>query len=40
MSHEFVTSGGEDFSPGLSMRLDYLEFLCNKIVLKCKRDTE
>ena len=36
----FVTSGGEDFDLGPEKRLDHSEFLCSKVLLKNKRDSE
>ena len=36
----FLAPGGEEFSPGPEMRLDCSELLCNKILLKYKRDRE
>ena len=36
----FLVSGGEEFNPGPMMRLDRSEFLCNKALLKYKRDRE
>ena len=35
-----LTSGGEEFSLGPVMRLDRSELLCNKVLLKYKRDRE
>ena len=35
-----LASGGEEFNPGLEMRLDCLELLCNKVLLKYKGDRE
>ena len=35
-----VTSGGEDFDLGSDMRLDYLDLLCSKVLLKYNRDRE
>ena len=35
-----MTSGGEDFDPGSETRLDYLEFLRRKVLLKYNRDRE
>ena len=44
LNHEktlgFLASGGEEFNPGLEMRLDRLELLCNKVLLKYKGDRE
>ena len=37
---EFLASGGEDFNPGPVMRLDHSQLLCNKVLLKYKRDRE
>ena len=36
----FWASGGEDFNPEPETRLDRSELLCNKVLLKCKRDRE
>ena len=36
----FLASGGEEFNPGPETRLDRSEFLCNKVLLKHKRDRE
>ena len=36
----FLASGEEEFNPGPEIRLDCSELLCNKIVLKCKGDSE
>jgi len=36
----FLASGGEEFNPGPVMRLDRSELLCNKVLLKYKRDRE
>ena len=36
----FLASGGEKFSPGPVMRLDRSELLCDKVLLKHKRDRE
>ena len=36
----FLALGGEEFNPGPETRLDRSEFLCNKILLKYKRDRE
>ena len=36
----FSASGGEAFSLGPVMRLDISELLCNKVLLKYKRDRE
>ena len=36
----FLVSGGEEFNPGPEMRLDRSELLCNKVLLKYKRDRE
>ena len=35
-----LASGGEEFNPGPEMRLDPSELLCNKVLLKYKRDRE
>ena len=35
---EFLASGGEEFNPGPVMRLDCSELLCDKVLLKYKRD--
>ena len=35
-----LVSGGEEFNPGPEMRLDPSELLCNKVLLKYKRDRE
>ena len=44
LNHEktpgFFTSGGEEFNPGPEMRLDRSELLCNRVLLKFKRDRE
>ena len=34
----FLASGGEEFNLGPEMRLDCSEILCNKVLLKYKRD--
>ena len=34
----FLASGGEEFDPGLVTGLDHSEFLCNKVLLNCKRE--
>ena len=34
----FLASGGEEFNPGPETRLDSSELLCNKVVLKYKRE--
>ena len=34
----FLASGGEEFDPGPVMRLDRSELLCDKVLLKYKRD--
>ena len=34
----FLASGGEEFNPGPEMRLDRSELLCDKVLLKYKRD--
>ena len=36
----FMSSGGEDFDLGSDMRLDYLDLLCSKVLLKYNRDRE
>ena len=36
----FLASGGEKFNLGPEMRHDCLELLCNKVLLKHKRDRE
>ena len=36
----FLASGGEEFNPGLETRLDCSDLLCNKVLLKYKRDRE
>ena len=36
----FLASRGEEFNPGPVMWLDHSELLCNKVLLKYKRDTE
>ena len=36
----FLASRGEEFNPGPEMRLDRSELLCNKVLLKYKRDRE
>ena len=36
----FLASGGEDFNLGPVMRLDCSELLCNKVLLKYRRDRE
>ena len=44
LTHEktlgFLASGGEEFNPGPEMRLDFSELLCNRVLLKYKRDRE
>ena len=35
---EFLASRGEEFNPGPETRLDCSELLCNKVLLKHKRD--
>ena len=44
LTHEkipgFLASGGEEFNLGPVKMLDCSEFLCNKVLLKCKRDRE
>jgi len=34
----FLASGGEEFNPGPETRLDCSELLCNKVLLKYKRE--
>ena len=36
----FLASGREEFNPGPVTRLDHLELLCNKVLLKYKRDRD
>ena len=36
----FLASGGEEFNPGPETRLDHSELLCDKVLLKRKRDRE
>ena len=36
----FLASGGEEFTPGPMRRLDSSELLCDKVLLKYKRDRE
>ena len=36
----FLASRGEEFNPGPETRLDRSELLCNKVLLKYKRDRE
>ena len=36
----FLASGGEECNPGPETRLDHLELLCNKVLLKYKGDRE
>ena len=36
----FVACREEEFDPGPEMRLDNLKLLCNKVLLKYKRDSE
>ena len=36
----FLASKGDEFNPGPETRLDRSELLCNKILLKYKRDRE
>ena len=36
----FLASRGEEFNPGPETRLDHSELLCNKVLLKYKRDRE
>ena len=33
-------ASGEEFNPGPESRLDRSELMCNKVLLKCKRDRE
>ena len=33
----FLASRGEELDPGPVTRLDHSEFLCHKVLLKCKR---
>ena len=40
MTPGFLASGGEEFDPRPVKRLDYSELLCNKVLLKSKRDRE
>ena len=44
LNHEktpgFLASEGEEFNPGPETRLDHSELLCNRVLLKCKRDRE
>jgi len=35
-----LVSGGEEFNPGPEKRLDLSELVCNKVLLKYKRDRE
>ena len=35
----FLAPGREEFNPGLEMRLDRSELLCNKVLLKYKGDS-
>ena len=37
---EFLAPGGEEFNLGPETRLDHSELLCNKVLLKYKRDRE
>ena len=37
---ELLVSGGEEFNLGLMTRLDLSDILCNKVLLKYKRDRE
>ena len=36
----FLASRGEEFNQGPEMRLDRSELVCDKVLLKCKRDRE
>ena len=36
----FLAPGGEEFNPGPETRLDRSELLCNKVLLKYKRDRQ
>ena len=36
----FLASGREEFNPGSEKRLDHSELLCNRVLLKYKRDRE
>ena len=36
----FLVSGGKVFNPGPETRLDLSELLCNRVLLKYKRDRE
>ena len=36
----FLASGGDKFNPGPQTRRDRSELLCNKVLLKYKRDRE
>ena len=36
----FLASGGEEFNLGPETRLDHSELLCNRVLLKYKRDRE
>ena len=36
----FLASGGEELNPGPVTRLDRSELLCNKVLLKYKRDRD
>ena len=36
----FLASSGEEINPGPETRLDWSEFLCNKVLLKYRRDRE
>ena len=44
LNHEkmpgFLASGGEEFNLGPETRLDCSELLCNRVLLKYKRDRE
>ena len=37
---EFLASGEEEFNLGPVTRLDHLDLLCNKVLLKYERDRE
>ena len=37
---EVKGKGGKEFNPGSETRLDHSELLCNKVLLKYKRDRE
>ena len=36
----FLAFGEEEFNPGPVVRLDHSELLCNKVLLKYRRDRE